>query len=340
MRKLSCFIILIIFLSEINISAQDMHFSQFDSSPLNLNPALTGTFNGDHRIVGNHRNQWRSITVPYKTYAFSYDTHFDKILPINMHVLGLGIQVNADKAGDGDFGTTQIKLSPAFHKIIKKDSSLVISLGFNVAFNQNSLNYNALYFGNQWDGAKYNPDFANNEFFSDNKLTYFDYSIGTNVFYIFKNDIPLNLGIALNHINKPKQSFFSEEIIKLNRKFNVNINSCFELTDKADFYPSVIYFRQGKYYELNIGGIIKRELDDFNFRNLYFGGWVRARDAAIFKFGFDYREFIIGLSYDINFSKLRIASENRGGIEISVIYIFNNPKKYDVPFHKQCPVFM
>lgn len=340
MFKIISYIVLGFLLLALNTSAQDIHFSQFDSSPMNLNPALTGYFEGDHRIIGNHRNQWRSITVPFTTYAFSYDNRNDKLIPVKQSFLGLGFQINADRAGDGDFGTTQIKFSPAFHKILKKDSSLIVSVGFNISYNQNSLNYSALYFGNQWDGGKYNPSIPNNEIFSDNKLVYADFSIGTHIYYILNNGIPVELGLALNHINKPKQSFFNTETISLNRKFNINAGSVFELNEKADFFPSVIYYRQGKYFELNFGGIIKKELDDYNFRNLYFGGWIRARDAAFLKFGFDYQQFLIGISYDINFSKLRVASQGRGGIELSVIYIFNNPKKYSVPFHKQCPVFM
>ena len=33
--------------------AQDIHFSQFYSSPLNLNPALTGVMNCNQRVVAN-----------------------------------------------------------------------------------------------------------------------------------------------------------------------------------------------------------------------------------------------------------------------------------------------
>lgn len=340
MVKYLSYIFIFFAVSLLNLKAQDIHFSQFDSSPLNLNPALCGYFDGDHRLIGNHRNQWRSITVPYKTYAFSYDNRSEKLIPVKKSFLGLGFQVNADKAGDGDFGTTQIKFTPAFHKILTKDTSLIVSLGFNISYNQNSLNYSTLYFGNQWDGGKYDPSIPNNEIFTDNKLVYADFSAGLHVFYMFNNGIPLEIGIALNHINKPKQSFYNAEAISLNRKFNINAGSVFELNEKADFFPSVVFYRQGKYYELNFGGVIKKELDDYNFRSLYFGAWIRARDAAFLKFGFDYQQFLVGLSYDINFSKLRIASEGRGGIEISLIYIFNNPKKYKVPFHKQCPVFM
>src|ERR1043165_5579267 len=53
--------------------AQDPHFSQFFSSPLTLNPALTGKFNGNIRASGNYRNQWPTINRAYTTATLSLD---------------------------------------------------------------------------------------------------------------------------------------------------------------------------------------------------------------------------------------------------------------------------
>ena len=52
------------------VLSQDIHFSQSASgrTPLIINPALTGIFKGDHRVLINYKDQWRSIDTPYKTY--------------------------------------------------------------------------------------------------------------------------------------------------------------------------------------------------------------------------------------------------------------------------------
>ena len=39
------------------VIGQDIHFSNWQMSPLNLNPANTGMFEGDGRIIFNYRNQ-------------------------------------------------------------------------------------------------------------------------------------------------------------------------------------------------------------------------------------------------------------------------------------------
>ena len=47
---------------------QDIHWSQFNDNQLYQNPAHTGHFDGDYRFIGNYRDQWRSVTVPFSTF--------------------------------------------------------------------------------------------------------------------------------------------------------------------------------------------------------------------------------------------------------------------------------
>src|ERR1700742_860097 len=54
-------------------NAQDPSFSQFFASPLTLNPALTGKFNGAIRVAGNYRNQWPAISNAFITSTASVD---------------------------------------------------------------------------------------------------------------------------------------------------------------------------------------------------------------------------------------------------------------------------
>jgi len=46
----------------------------------------------------------------------------------------------------------------------------------------------------------------------------------------------------------------------------------------------------------------------------------RVKDAIIPSIAMNYNKFRIGLSYDINLSSLRTASNSKGGAEISIIY--------------------
>ncbi|MCB0576411.1 MAG: type IX secretion system membrane protein PorP/SprF, partial [Saprospiraceae bacterium] len=67
-RKLLFLFTLVLLVS--NLSAQDIHFTQFYMSPLTTNPAMSGKFEGTVRIGGIYRGQWASVlsgSDSYKT---------------------------------------------------------------------------------------------------------------------------------------------------------------------------------------------------------------------------------------------------------------------------------
>ena len=108
--SLSCAIVL-----AVAVQAQDIHFSQFYMSPLNLNPAMTGVMNCNHRFVANYRNQWSSILKQnaYNTYSLSYDQK----LPVGRYdYFGIGGTLWGDKAGTSEFATLQARLSGSYAK--------------------------------------------------------------------------------------------------------------------------------------------------------------------------------------------------------------------------------
>ena len=320
-------------------NSQDIHFSQFNQSPLNLNPALTGMFEGDFRFVGNHRNQWSSITVPYVTFSASADMRYTKF-NLKKSFVGFGLIFNTDKAGDGNFGTNQIILSAAYHRAVNADSTIIISAGANFGFIQHSVDYNAFYFGNQYTGYQFDSSLPNNEYFSKDNFNYVDFSMGFSSKFLFDNSSKLTLGVSFMHLTSPQKSFYSDADSELHNKFNIHSTYDIPFKEKHSIIPSIVYYRQGKLQELYIGGEFRYGLKDLSFRNLYFGLWTRTSDAAIIKVGMDYKDFNFGFSYDINYSKLRTVSGGQGGYEISIIYIISKQNDELVPQKYQCPDFM
>ncbi len=173
------FLILLIIISPVlwkgmgsSVFAQDIHFSQFNSSPQNLNPAQTGLFNGDWRFVGNYRSQWAAVPVPYKTFSFSTDTR------IKRSFLGFtpafGLVANMDKSGDSRLSTNQVYLSASFIKKLNKDSTHFISVGVQPGVTNKNYDVSALTFDSQYDGDAYNPALPSGENFTNTRITYFD----------------------------------------------------------------------------------------------------------------------------------------------------------------------
>lgn len=310
-----------------------------ENSPMNLNPAETGDFLADHRLVANYRNQWASVTVPYKTFSASYDNLQKSILNLPGN-LGIGLLFNSDVAGDGNFGTVQVKFSLAYHHLSLLDSTLDIGLGVNIAYNQQSLDFHRLYFDNQYNGVSYDPNMQNNETFSTEQFSYFDFSIGLKASYLIDKIVPIHWGIAFNHLNRPEQSFYGNDLNRLEGKFNTYLSSKIPLIKYWSVLPYVFYYHQGTYDEFFMGALVEKELNNVSFRSINFGLTNRVRDALIFRLGMNYESFDIGFSYDLNYSSLRVASNGIGAFEISIIYLMYNPIKYERIYNRQCPVFM
>jgi type IX secretion system PorP/SprF family membrane protein len=319
--------------------AQDIHLSQFNSSPQNLNPAQTGLFDGDWRFVGNYRSQWSAVPVPYKTFSLSTDTRLKT--KMQNAVPGLGLIVNTDQAGDSKFSTTQVLMSAAIIKKLNKDSTHFISLGIQPGITTKSFNTSALTYDNQYDGDKYNSALSSGENYSKTKITYFD--IGGGLAYLWKKNYrtQANIGVSAFHINTPKQSFFGDNSIKLDTKTTISGLVQFPVAAQFDVIPTFLYQKQGKFNETVVGAFGKYYLQPIDgiITAVSLGGFYRAKDAFILVANMDYRSFNVGVSYDINTSKLVAATNNRGGFEISIIYIIKKPVVF-VAKKRVCPIYM
>jgi type IX secretion system PorP/SprF family membrane protein len=320
--------------------SQDIHYSQYNASPQNLNPAQTGLFDGDWRFVGNYRSQWSAIPVPYKTFSVAADTRL-KIEKLQNDVAAAGLIINNDKSGDSRFGTSQIFLSGSYIKKLTKDSANFISLAIQPGVTTKSFDITKLTFDNQYDGDQYNAALASGENFSKTRITYFD--MGAGLAYLWRKNerMKINAGVSFFHLNKPKQSFFDNDEIRLDVKTTITGIGEIPVGAKLDVLPSFIYQHQGKFHETLFGVFGKYYLKPVNGipTAVSLGGFYRLKDAFIIKANMDYRNFNVGMSYDVNLSKLIAATNRRGGFEISVIYIFKKIVPY-IAKKRVCPIYM
>lgn len=317
--------------------AQDIHYSQYDLSPINLNPAQTGQFVGNYRFIGNYRTQWSSVTVPYNTFSFGADA---RNFLSKKNYAG-GIQINQDQAGDSHFKTFQANVSGSYLMSINEDSTQNLSFGIQTGVTNKNITYDPLYFDVQYDGYAYNPNLPTQESFTKSSKTYLNLNTGIAYFNQIDKRKKIGGGIALFNITKPNQSFYNETAVKLDRRFLFHANAEWKVSEKINVLPSLLFMRQGKYSEFNFGGSAKYILTDFIglYRTVWLGVFYRNKDAGFLTAGMDYDNWKVGISYDINTSSLVPASRRRGGLELAVIYIINK-----TPFkriqHRICPDYI
>ena len=221
--------------------------------------------------------------------------------------------INSDKAGDGNFGTLQAVLSYSYLFALGSDSVNFLSAGLQVGFVQRSVNYSSLTFDNQFNGDAYNPTASSGENPSRTSFTYADINAGFGWTSHFDNGT-WSTGISLQHLNKPNQSFYDGEKIPLPMRWQVNVNPTFKAGESLTLLPAVLFMQQNKFSEFT-GGIEAKFSVKKNARNIAFGigGYGRLKDAIIPAVAVYYNNLRVGLSYDINTSSLKRASNSRGG---------------------------
>jgi type IX secretion system PorP/SprF family membrane protein len=316
---------------------QDIHFSQFYNSPMNLNPGLAGQFDGDYRFVGNYRNQWSSVTVPYKTFSFSADAaHF-----LNRKDLGAGVVFNYDNTGDSRFKTTVLNVVGNYKIALNTDSNQYLAGGMQFGFTNKNLSYSPLRFDAQYNGARYDAGLPNNENFTASSQTYLNVHAGLSYFYKIEERKKIEAGIALFNLTSPKESFFGNGDVRLDRRLTAHLTYQHQINDKIDVIPSAFLMKQGTYKEFVFGALGKYIVSDFrgDYQAAYVGMWYRTKDAGYMSAGYEFNNWNVSLSYDFNLSTLRPASAGRGGIELAVIYILKQFKPIKVK-HRVCPNYL
>jgi type IX secretion system PorP/SprF family membrane protein len=313
-----------------DLHAQDIHFSQFDETPLLLNPANTGVHH-EVRVIANYKNQWRSVASPYKTFAVSGDL---KLLKQKKHHLGLGIDFFSDKAGDANMGTSQGNLS--LSGIININDACLISAGLMAGFTQRSMNTSKLQWGNQYDGMDYNAALPTGESPGASSYTFADlgagmqFSYGTSEMYISANNTrKVNIGVSVFHPHRPVYSFTGDASQRLHTKIVLHGDAALGVPNSnLVLKPSYIIFLQGATKEITPGMSFQYILQEGSkyTKNkkpaaLSLGCYYRLQDAAIALVKFEYSNYSIGFSYDINMSELKTVSKTRGGFEISLRFI-------------------
>jgi type IX secretion system PorP/SprF family membrane protein len=336
MKKLLLTLTICVTLASASV-AQDPNFSQFFASPITLNPALTGKFDGVYRFAANYRNQWPTINNAYTTATASFDMGILKDRIPDYDQFGIGIMGFTDRAGQGGILTNNyLGVSLAYHKALDENGYHQIGAGFQGTYVNKRLDVSSLKFQDQLTPLGFTG--VTSEVFDQRQvnLSYFDLnagfiyngtSNGYNNYYV---------GASMYHINRPKESFQGGDFV-LNPRVTIQAGGKIPVGTYNYLHVAGNHSVQAKAHNTMIGGAFSLNVnnEDENPTNVYLGSWYRFNDALIPYLGLEFGEWRLGASYDVNTSSLKAASNSRGGVEISVIFIKRpvdpNAKKLNCP---------
>ena len=303
-----------------SLQAQDLHFSQFFNSPLITNPANTGFIpDADYRLGVNYRNQWSSVmSVPYKTMSAFGDAQFFRDRLENGWV-GLGGVILNDKAGTGGLASTKVYASAAYHQMLGLSS--LLSAGFNIGWANKHINESKLKFPDQFDGKFFDSKLPTSVSFTNNYVSYMDMHVGMNYAYFPDENVYINAGYSIQHVNRPKETFFGDNSVfgRIPMRHTGFVNGIFKLNDRVIVNPNAYFTTQAKATDLVFGLNANYNLSQFGEQQLIAGVYYRLGDAIVPMVGFEVAKIQFTFSYDVTLSALSKYNGYRGALEFSII---------------------
>lgn len=323
---------------------QDIHFSQYNLTPLVINPAQAGAYK-NFEVIANYKSQWTSISPnAYKTIMLAADGRLMQ-KKWKTSWLGTGINLFQDKAGEGSMKTMQANISFGYHTQLNDNN--VLGGCLLAGFAGRSIDYSKLTWDEQYDpnstgGVNTSLPSGEESLQGKNKFGYPDFGLG--ILYQFNkgqmystaNDmIIIHAGLALTHLNKPKYSYYgSDEKLYMKTVGHLDALIGVKNTNLA-IAPGFLYMGQGPSGEFLPGMYFRymlREESKFTGfvkgASIMVGTHLRIKDAFIPSVQLEIAEYTLGISYDMNVSGLKSATSGKGGFEISLRYGNPNPFLY------------
>ncbi len=334
-----------------SVEAQDPHFSQFYAAPSQLNPAMTGVFEGRWRFHANYRDQWRSVmeTTPFRTVAAGFDMRYNIV---GNDFVGIGISALADQGGTSHFRTNRGHISAAYMKQVgggryRTDDQYLIA-GGSFGFGQNSID-NRLWFSQQYDIGAGFPITSNSSgevFDNEDVLSsdiYLDFNAGLMYYALFGDNTSIYAGAAMNHLNSPNISLLENGNEQLYTRWIGHAGGEIPFTTELSILPAVQVMGQGPSFESTFGANFRYSNHDWYELAIRAGLWARMAntisgqnvDAMIVTAILEMERWNLGISYDITTSSLKEANNSRGAVELSLIY--THPAKSRIKVN--CPKF-
>jgi type IX secretion system PorP/SprF family membrane protein len=294
-------------------SQTDPHFSQYYSYPLWLNPALTGAVDGNYRVTAVYRSQWGGVTNPFTTPGVSADFSTKKNV-------SLGINLMNQRAGNIGYSYMTGYATMAYNGV--RFGYHQVSMGMAFGLINRRFDPSKFQTSEQWNPITgYDPSVTGTEVLNKTSAISFDAGVGA-VYYDGTPGKKANvfLGVSGYHLTQPQDPFITGgEADKMPIRFTVHGGAKYNLSEDVSITPNLLYMRQGSATEKMAGAYAQMRVNDIT--DFLLGANYRFKDALSPYAGIYYKNFLIGVSYDVNASDLGKMGGNANNFEISLTLI-------------------
>lgn len=348
MKKLFPFILLFSFV--VNISGQDVEFSQFTQAPLLLNPGNAGMGRGYNEANLLYKSQYTTIPNAYTTMYASVDLPFfsHKMKRSSGAFIGAGLHFINNVSGDAKLKRLGGGLS--ISALVDIDKNNKISAGIQPSFLQHSITPGNIQWDSQFNGTTYDPTLPSNESFANNAISVFNLAGGLTFKHISQSRNlsgidkgSFMMGYAFYNLLRPDIHFIAQPDRQYIRH-NFYFKSLFAVKEMHyGFAPKAFFVLQGPHLDYQFGTdflyFLKGDTKYTGFiKEAYVGGGIyyRNTDAIIPTLTVKTGDIILRVSYDIGIGNIGTVNKSVGGFEISLQFndsngiLFNQGNKHVV----------
>jgi type IX secretion system PorP/SprF family membrane protein len=300
------------------VFAQDIHFSEFNNSPLLYNPALSGRFEQTVKASLLRKTQYRSLAGGYTTNAL--DAQYKILGAYSDAFLGTGLFIYQDNAGKGQVKSFSALGSIAYHLAAgKKD---LISAGFQVGFFQRSVDISSLSWDAQYDGIQYDASRDNKEsYLAINAKTRIDLSMGVAWKHKRANKVDYDMGFAFKHTGQQQSPLLrGDDRLYMRQTYQFAKKKRYKYIDMR---TDIMFQKQKRAHEIMLGVTMNYRLGEdsrytgVNTSSSIGGGmYYRYRDGIHPFLVFEFKRVAsLSVGYDLRTRKIKGAEGLTGGPE-------------------------
>ncbi|MCU0429727.1 MAG: PorP/SprF family type IX secretion system membrane protein [Cytophagaceae bacterium] len=310
------------------LKAQDVHLTQFYTSNVSLNPAMTGHFDGDMKFTLNSRTQWSEFLKSIKTNMLTVEKKFLK----RFDEIGVGLLVINDVFQPMFLKTNKLNIGISYQKVIDKNKIRVGISGGPVLRN---IDFDRQQLPDQWNyqAGIFDPTIATGESNPRGSWGYADLNAGVGYSRRFLS-WKVDGGYAVFHVNRPNEKFTANSIqVPVRHVFSVSVIK--NLRPDLWLSPHLLYMKSVRATDLLLVLKANKQLK----KNIVVSGGTAYRgspvnsDAVMAVAGLTYNRFFFGLSRDFIVSNLRKGTNNKAAWELAITYTTPSkaPGKITVP---------
>ena len=350
-------LLFVLLFSSGTLQAQNPRLAMYESSPMVVNPAWTGKFNGKLQ-VGAHTSFMRynnNDTTPdprmmHNNFSIEYRSKYDKEDRRNLKYFALGLNYYRYGHSTAPFNASFVSISGAYHSYLDSKRKHNFSAGAQITYAQARINPVA-----SGEKTYYNPEISGGGFayreseFLNEAIThsYPDFNVGVN--YMFRTQsFSFDLGLSMYHLFYPRNDIFKKDLeTKLRHRGVFSMNFAFDLDEVNTILFKTMYWTDGLYWlstsnadrgkdEYKIAGwlgteFVKSPLETKVFRVNY-GLYTRSLRTLIPMVSAFYNDqYNMRACFEFPLNSRRFDAYRATRLELS-LFVFLNPAKKVVPY--------